>query len=197
MRTWRRRFYTFSALHFAPFEAAVWILFLRSRGLSLTGAALTTTAHLWAQVLLAEKGASLATVGAALAATQLASSAGGLLSPRIRLGPAAFTWAPLVLAACWAGAAVAPNALMALGAILPGFLAEGAFWPHMENAIQRHAPESLRASVLSAQSALFSAAMIPLFPLFGALLDRMGPAAHLLLAPPWLVLAAASRLVGA
>ena len=158
-------------------------------------AALTTTAHLWAQVLLADKGASLAAVGASLAATQLASSAGGLLAPRLRLGSRAFAWTPVLLAVTWAGAALAPTALLALGAILPGFLVEGIFYPQMETAVQRHAPEALRASVLSAQSALFSLAMIGLFPLFGALLDHLGPHAYLLLLPPWLALAGASRWI--
>ncbi len=102
-----------------------------------------------------------------------------------------------MLAACWAGAALAATATLALLAILPGFFVEGAFWPQVETSIQRHAPESLRASVLSAKSALFSALMIPLFPLFGALLGRMGPAAYLLLLPPWLALAVGSRWVSA
>ena len=42
---WRGRFFTFSALHFARFEAAVWILFLRSRGLSLAAVGLAEVAY--------------------------------------------------------------------------------------------------------------------------------------------------------
>lgn len=149
-----------------------------------------TTAHLWAQVLLAGKGASLAGVGAALAAAQLASSAGGLLAARLRPAAGFFLWLPVGMVACWAAAATGPTARAAAAAMVPAFFLEGLFAPQVETAVQHQAPEDLRASVLSAQSALFSLAMVGLFPAFGALLQRLGPHAYLWLLPPWAALAA-------
>ena len=141
----------------------------------LTASVYTTTGY-YTQLYFGSLGFSLATVGVIVAAGVVPDALGAALAPRIlgrlprRVVLAVFVGAECLGVACLG---VGSPALALLGYLVLLHSGDAVLYPALNTYLNERSPESQRATVLSLDTGLFSAAMIVLFPLFGLGLTRI------------------------
>ncbi len=134
-----------------------------------------TTAFFYAQQLYQDRGFDTLGVSTILLGMGIAASAGALLSRRVagRLGKYAAQAESAVLAVGLALMAAGPVWVSVAGFALASF-ANALLGPLHSAALNRRIPSDRRATLISVSSMCFSACMIVLFPLAGALAARLG-----------------------
>jgi MFS family permease len=133
-----------------------------------------TTNHLYGQTTLAAKGAPILLVTLILAAANLAGALASLLVGRWATRPGfpavrVLRTATLLLALLLAAVGALPLFGAATAFVVDG-VADGTVDPVATATLSRLAPDSVRATVLSAPDTLFSLGMIILFPAAGWLM---------------------------
>ena len=139
-------------------------------------ASVYTTIGYFTQLYFGSLGISLAAVGVIVAAGVVPDALGAAIAPRImgwlprRAVLAIFVSAECLGVACLG---IGSPGLALLGYLVLLHSGDAVLYPALNTYLNERSPEAQRATVLSLDTGLFSAAMIVLFPLFGLGLTRI------------------------
>ncbi|WIG60740.1 MAG: putative MFS-type transporter [Ktedonobacterales bacterium] len=135
----------------------------------LTASILTTVGY-YTQLYFASLGFSLAAIGVIIALCVVPDSLGAAITPRLlRVLPRRWLLIIFTLAEC-AGVlllSMGQPLLAIIGYVVLLHSGDSVLYPALSTYVNERSPEAQRATVLSLETGLFSAAMIVLFPLFG------------------------------
>lgn len=148
-------------------------------------ASIWTTSNFYTQLYFTSLGFTVAVVGVIFAASSVSDFLFTAATPRVMRHFSRRWLVPLLVAGDLLGLlamSLHQQALALVGFLLLFHAADALFVPVVSTYLNERAPEQQRATVLSLETGLFSAAMIVLFPLFGLGLTRIAYSAAYLLA---------------